>query len=159
MKAPSLVLSVAAAIAALLGSVGRPAAAEEACAGQAGPVKLNVEVVGLRDAKGQVAVTVYPDNPRRFLAPKGKLLRSRVPTKTPMTHSCFWLPAPAYYAVVIYHDANADSNFNRNAVGMPAEGFGFSNDAPARMGLPSFSSVRFKTVAGDNTIRIRMRYR
>lgn len=155
LKARSLVLSLACA--AILPWAG-PAAADDACAGKPGPVKLNVAVTGLRNDKGEVAVTVYPDIPSRFLAPKGKLLRVRTPTKLPVTHTCFWLPAPAAYAVAIYHDANSDHDFNRNVIGMPTEGYGFSNDAPARMGLPSFESVRFKTHAGDNDIRIRMRY-
>lgn len=154
MKVRSLLL--AAAVAAVAAS---PAAAQEACAGQPGPVKLSVEVTGVRAARGEVAVTVYPDNPRRFLAAKGKLARKRVTARAPVTHACFWLPAGGYYAVAIYHDSDGDRDFDRTVVGLPAEGFGFSNDAPTRTGLPAFETVRFRTRPGDNPIRIRMRYR
>ena len=76
----------------------------------------------------------------------------------PTTRACFNLPEAGTYAVVIYHDADGDSDFDRSAIGRPTEGFGFSNDAPARLGLPSFRSVRFAVTPGDNTIRIQTRY-
>lgn len=155
MKARSLGFAAV----ALTLAAARPAAAQEACARETGPVRLVVEVGGLRDARGQVAVTVYPDNPRRFLAPKGKLARKRVAARLPVSAVCFGLPQAGHYAVAVYHDSDGDRDFDRNAVGMPREGFGFSNDAPTRMSLPSFESVRFRTRPGENTIRIRMRYR
>ena len=37
-----------------------------------------VQVSGVSPAQGEVAVTLYPDDSRRFLAPKGKLARARV---------------------------------------------------------------------------------
>lgn len=135
-----------------------PLMAAEDCAGKPGQHRLTVQVKGVRAAKGEVAVTLYPDDSKRFLAPRGKLLRLRVKARTPVTETCFWLPQPGVYAIAVYHDANADQDFNRTAVGMPAEGFGFSNDAPATFGLPSFSSVRFSTKAGENAVAIQMRY-
>ena len=153
MKAVTVVLAVAAMA---LGSPGLARAAE-ACAGQqANSVKLSVEVRGVRGA-GEVAITVYPDDKRRFMAPRGKLLRVRVPATNPVTHACFWLP-PATYAVTVYHDANANHDFDRNAVGIPVEGFGFSNDAPARFGLPPYDKVRFKLPAEGRELPITMRY-
>jgi uncharacterized protein (DUF2141 family) len=149
-------LFVAALAGAWLGAT--PLLAAEDCAGKRGPTGLSVNVSGVRAPKGEVAVTIYPDDSRRFLAPRGKLLRQRVKAAMPTTSACFWLPEPGYYAVAIYHDANADSDFNRNAVGMPAEGFGFSNDAPARFGLPSFNAVRFRVKPGQSSVNIRMRY-
>src|SRR5262245_28925607 len=100
-----------------------PAVAAE-CVGEPGATKLMVHVSGLRSAKGMVAVTLYPDEPRRFLAPKGKLLRDRPPAKTPTTTACFYLPKPGHYAIAVYHDENGDRDFNRTIIGMPAEGFG-----------------------------------
>ena len=41
---------------------------------------------------------------------------------------------------------------------MPTEGFGFSNDAPTKFGVPSFDAVRFAAKAGENAMRIKMRY-
>jgi len=139
---------------------GAGANAAERCEGQAGAfsVKLNVETTNLRAAQGEVAVTVYPDDVRRFLARGGKLARVRSPAVLPVTRACFWLPA-GDYAVAVYHDADGDHDFARDGLGRPIEGYGFSNDAPARMGLPAFADVRFHLPPGGRTIRVKMRYR
>lgn len=128
------------------------------CAGEAGEgrIRVTVEATGVRDARGEVAFTVYPDQRARFLKRGTKLARVRTPAQAGVTSACFWL-APGAYPFAVYHDANGDRNFNRTLF-VPKEGYGFSNDAPATFGLPSFDKVRI-TVAGSNaTVRIRMRY-
>jgi uncharacterized protein (DUF2141 family) len=132
----------------------------EDCEGRAGgeAVKLTVDTSSLRAAQGEVAVTVYPDDSGRFLVSHGKLLRARVRAVLPVTGACFWLP-PGVYAVAVYHDQNANHDFDRDGLGRPIEGAGFSNNAPARFGLPAFSAVRFRLPAGGRTISLHMRYR
>lgn len=134
------------------------AAAADDCAGKDSGTRLSVQVSQLNSDAGEVTVTVYPSDARRFLAPRGKLLRVRVKTAAPMTRVCFNLPGPDVYAVAIYHDANGNHDFDRNRLGMPAEGYGFSNDAPTRFGVPSFDAVRFAVKAGENALRVKMRY-
>jgi uncharacterized protein (DUF2141 family) len=154
MKVVTVLL--AAAVVAVM-SQGVAHAAEE-CAGRpaADAAKLSVAVDGVRGA-GEVAITVYPDDRSRFLAPHGKLLRARVPAASPATHACFWLP-PGTYAIAVYHDANANHAFDRNALGRPTEAFGFSNDAPAHFALPPFDKVRFSLPAEGRSLAITLRY-
>lgn len=154
MKARTLPLFLAVAALCAAG----PALADD-CAGHAdgSAVKLTVQNVGLRKAEGQVAVTVYPDNPRMFMAPGRKVLRQRVKAALPVTTACFWL-APGTYAIAVYHDENGDKDFNRNLVGVPVEGFGFSNDAPTHFSLPAFDRVRFSLPPDGRTLKITMRY-
>jgi uncharacterized protein (DUF2141 family) len=147
----------AAALSCAFGLVAAPAVAAE-CAGEPSATKLTVQVSGLRSAKGLIAVTLYPDVQKRFLAPKGKLLRDRPPSKTPVTTACFWLPKPGHYVLAVYHDENGDKDFNRTIIGMPAEGFGFSNNPSTKTGLPSFKSVRFEAGPGESEQRITLRY-
>lgn len=147
-------------IAAAMGGAmlaGAPAQAADDCAGAKGGHTLSVKVTGVRAARGEVAVTIYPDDARRFLAPRGKLLRHRVKAEAPVTTACFWLPAPGTYAVAVYHDANGDHDFNRTGLA-PAEGYGFSNDAPATVGFPAFEKVRFRVNAGESVTAVRLRY-
>jgi len=139
-------------------ALASPALADDGCEGThtAGTAKLTVQVSGVRSARGEVAITVYPDDKRRFLAKGGKVARVRVPAASTV-RACLWLP-PASYAVAIYHDANGDRDFNRTLVGLPAEGFGFSNNPETKVGLPPLSAVRFKLPPGDGSIAIQMRY-
>lgn len=139
-------------------AISAPALAQD-CEGEAKPgyTTLAIEIANVKPTRGQVAVTVYPNDRKRFLAPGGKLLRQRVRATSPLTASCFYLPAGTY-AVAVYHDVNGNKDFDRTLAGMPAEGFGFSNDAPSRVGLPPLDAVRFRLKAGDPAIRINMRY-
>lgn len=57
-----------------------------------------------------------------------------------------------------YHDANANRDFDRNPVGLPVEGFAFSNDAPSKIGAPTFEAARFTARPGDTVLRVKMRY-
>lgn len=143
LLAGALVASAAPALAE--GCVGTPGA---------GAAKLIVEATEMHNAVGEVAFTIYPDDKSRFLAKGAKLARARVPASQP--RACFWLK-PGYYAIAQYHDENGDHSFNRT-LWAPKEGFGFSNDAPTSIGLPSFASARAPLPAGGTTIRMKMRY-
>ncbi|MES2884216.1 MAG: DUF2141 domain-containing protein [Pseudomonadota bacterium] len=134
------------------------AQAAAACDGSAAQARLTVRITGVANTKGNLTITVYPDDADRFLAKGGKLLRARVPVVVPLTESCFALPVAGSYAIAVYHDANNDHDFNRTFVGMPAEGYGFSNNPVTKLGLPGFKEVRFAAKAGDNPVYIKLTY-
>ncbi|MEI9964494.1 MAG: DUF2141 domain-containing protein [Caulobacteraceae bacterium] len=148
------------AVLALAAAGGAAVAAEEPeCLGPPGPSRLLVTIPNLGSSDGLIAATLYPDDSGRFLVHHGQLYVQHVKAEAPETRFCLWLPDEAgAYALVVYHDANGDHKFNRTKLGLPAEGYGLSNDPPTFLGLPTFSSVRFKTHAGDNPIQIRMHY-
>ena len=147
-----------AALAAAGGLAAAPAAAQEACTGTPSATRLFVTVENVRSAEGLIAVTLYPDDPRRFLARRGSLYVGRVPARAGTTRVCIHVPAPGTYALAVYHDADANRRFKRSALGLPVEGYGFSNDAPALFGLPSFRSVRLQVPRSGFETRVRMRY-
>ncbi len=125
-----------------------------ACDGEPSSVRLFIAVDKVSRAEGQVAATIYPDDPQRFLKHHGQLMVVRRPTEAPTTELCAWLPAAAHYEVAVYQDLNGDGRFNRTRLGLPAEPYGLSNDPPNLLGLPTFRSVRFSVHEGDNTIHI-----
>lgn len=132
---------------------------DKECVGRKSGVRLNVQVGALRSDAGSVVIVVYPGDPSRFLAPRGKVERARIKTSAPMSQACFWLPSASdAYAVMVYHDADGDGDFDRTPQGMPIEGYGFSNDAPTRFAFPAFDTVRFGVKPGETTIRIKVRY-
>ena len=124
----------------------------------AGP-RLRVAVSGARSAAGNVTITLYGPRREDFLARGGRLARQRIPLGgAAAVEACFAVSAPGDYAVAVYHDENGDRDFNRNAIGLPAEGYGFSNDAPTAFGLPDFDRVRFTLPPGGARLAIRLRY-
>jgi len=154
MKVRTAAIALAGAFA-----LATPAFANDGCEGDHTPTvaKLSVVVTNLRSSQGEVAITVYPDDKRRFLAKGGKLARIRAKAVAPTVRVCFWLPADNY-EIAIYHDANGDRNFNRTLVGLPAEGFGFSNDPETKVGLPPISAARFALPADGKTVTIPTHY-
>lgn len=59
------------------------------------------------------------------------------------------------YAIKLLHDENDNGKLDTNLVGMPTEGYGFSNNG-GRFGPASYADAHF-TVAGDTPITINIR--
>lgn len=65
--------------------------------------------------------------------------------------------APGRYAIALLHDENSNGKIDK-ALMIPKEGFGFSRDAPIRMGPPTFSAAAFDVADEDVSQPIKMRY-
>jgi uncharacterized protein (DUF2141 family) len=53
--------------------------------------------------------------------------------------------SPGTYALAVIQDEKMNGKLDTNWLGIPAEGYGFPNDAKDMLGLPSFSAARFPT--------------
>ena len=120
--------------------------------------RLHVLVTGAHRVAGNVTFTLYGDDPSRFLAHHGALLVLRETLTGSTAEACFAVSAPGTYAVAVYHDENDNHRFDRSLLGLPAEGYGFSNNVTPLFGLPSFDSVRMTVGAGDTRTSIKLLY-
>lgn len=108
--------------------------------------QLAVRVTGL-EAPGEIHLAVY-DDPRVFEGDRGDqggpqpgIIAGTIQPAGPESFtSTFELPT-GVYAVGIFHDLNGDGALSKNFLGMPKEPFGFSNNARARFGPPSFEEA------------------
>ena len=64
---------------------------------------------------------------------------------------------PGRYAVQIVHDENANETLDRNVLGVPKEGYGFSNNPASPFGPPSFDAAAI--AVGEETIQVRVALR
>ena len=62
------------------------------------------------------------------------------------------------YAAQAFHDEDDNGRLDRTLLGLPKEAMGFSNNAPMRMGPPSFDAASFKVGTEDRTIGFSLRY-
>ena len=158
----SLRTSSATVLFLLLASASPSAASAQpqaaACGGPPGAVRIYVNVDRVRSARGLIAVTVYGDNPKKFLAKRGALYVVRVPARAQRTRVCVHLPAPGVYGFGAYHDADGDRQFDRTGIGFPAEAYGFSNNPPMIVAIPSFSSVRLNVPRTGMWTTIKLKY-
>ncbi len=121
-------------------------------------VRLQINVSGMRTTKGRIVIAIYPDAQKGFLKGAYKLSEQRLPVALPVTHACFVVPAPGYYAVALFGDVNDNDHFDLTLIGTPAEGYGFSNNPHLVFGPPKIGKVRIPAQAGDNQIAVRMQY-
>ena len=124
----------------------------------AGSTALHVAVSGMRSNKGNITITIYPDDPAHFLDGKYKVARQEVPVILPVTTACFALPAQGFYAVALFHDENGNHHLDTNALGIPTECYGFSNNPTLYFGPPDLSRARISVPAGDAPVAITMKY-
>ena len=118
---------------------------------------LEIGVDHLRSAKGMVRVCLTAD-PANFpnCVDDARAIGRSVPATTHAL-KLEGLPRGAY-AVAVIHDENGNNKLD-TALGIPREGYGFSNDAAVRFGPPKFAAARFDLAPTDaNRQQIRMRY-
>lgn len=122
-------------------------------------MRLDVELIGLRNDHGQVRVSVFrgaagfPEDPERAFA------RAQAPIHGGRSDLHFGLVPAGAFAVAAHHDEDEDLRMATGFMGMPTEGYGFSRDAAGRFGPPSFEAASLELVAGQaSRVRIRMRY-
>lgn len=158
IRAAALALATAAAVAVPAAIAPAQAVAPANCKGNPSNTYINVSVEGLRSGSGLLAVTLYPDDARRFLVKKGSLKVARIAADAPVTRMCLFVPGPGTYAIAVYHDEDGSRKLNRNGLGLPREGYGFSNNPATVAGLPAFKSVRLRIPQSGLSTRIRMKY-
>ena len=61
------------------------------------------------------------------------------------------------YAIAVFHDTNSNSKLDTNFLGIPNEGYAFSNNVLGTFGPPDFEDASFK-LDGNKTVEIKMGY-
>jgi uncharacterized protein (DUF2141 family) len=163
MTLPRRLSAAVIACAAALTVSFAPAEAESAtpppgCTGKPSSTWITVVAENMRNSNGLLAITLYEDNPSKFLVRHGSLYVGRVDAVEGTTRGCIFVPKPGVYALALYHDENANRKFDRTGIGFPAEGYGFSNTPATLAGLPSFRSVRLNIPRSGLITRVEMKY-
>lgn len=113
-------------------------AADPACPG------IHVKVLDIRNSAGSVACALF-ESPQGFPV---EFLRSAtsvmvIKVRKSQARCDFEDIPPGTYALAVIHDENMDGKLGTNALGIPKEGYGFSNGAKAWLGAPSFEAASF----------------
>jgi uncharacterized protein (DUF2141 family) len=98
-------------------------------------LKLEVEVSGLRNNKGNVMIQLF-DSTEKVLVSQMNTIKGN--------KSDFLFDVPeGKYAVRYYHDENINGEMETNMFGKPTEGYGFSNNVTGKFGPPPFNKWLF----------------
>ncbi len=119
---------------------------------------IHVHIHGIRNAHGTVKAVLYGPNPQDFLVKGKKADKEREPAQEGAMTLCVAAPEKGQYAVVVYHDENANGKFDRNWIGLPTEGFGVSNNPALFLAPPSFKESAFEVNGELMNIQVEVKY-
>ncbi len=111
---------------------------------------LTVEIVTLESNKGVVIVDLLDTNEETVMDKTSEIKNN---TCTIVFNDL----EDGSYAVRYFHDENNNGELDTNFIGIPKEGFGFSNDAFGKFGPKKFKEWLFE-VSGDTKIRMTTSY-
>lgn len=101
-----------------------------------GKYKLTIKITGIREISGTIEIALY-NNEKSFPKEGKEYLTKSVPVKSKQMNCTFTVPA-GIYSVALYHDANGNKKCDKNLMGIPKEGFAFSNNVKPRFKAPKF---------------------
>lgn len=121
----------------------------------------NVEVIitGIRNSEGQMVLGVFRDD-ESFRKEQSylELRYSKKDVSTGEMKVQFTIP-PGIYGISILDDETGNGIMEFNFLGMPKEGFGFSDYYHTGLTLPRFDAFKFDLEEGQKkSVNIRIRY-
>ncbi len=131
---------------------------------------LTVRIEGARSAEGTLMIGVYDsifgfdralklyDQPDGFIRDRDRVAGAALRPVRGGGSLTFAGLTPGRYAVIVFHDANADGRMDKNLIGVPVEGYGFSNEARGFLSPPDFTDAAIEVAAPGVTARVRLSY-
>lgn len=126
-------------VALMLAKLAPDAASQPACPG------IHVKILNIQNSSGTVACALFeaPQGfPKDFLRMATNVMIIKI--RKDQARCDFEDIPPGTYAMAVIHDANMNGELDTDWLGIPTEGYGFSNDAQGLVGAPSFSAASFR---------------
>ena len=120
---------------------------------------IHVKILNIKNSTGTVACALFESPagfPIEYLRSATNIMVIKI-RKTQARCDFEDIP-PGTYAIAVIHDENMNGKLDTNALGIPTEGYGFSNDAKSVLGAPSFSAASFPYDGRDLDLTISLHY-
>ena len=127
--------------------------AQSSCSG------IQVKIPNIKNSTGTVACALFESSagfPTEFLHSATNITMIKI--RDTQARCNFLDIPPGTYALAVIHDENMDGKLGTNLLGVPTEGYGFSNGAKASMGAPSFEDASFSYDGKNLDLTIRLTY-
>ncbi len=117
-----------------------------------------IELGALENAKGSIQISLFA-NQDGFPDDWEKAFTSKTVAITPELKEIRLEDIPqGTYGIALIHDENENYELDTNFLGMPKEGYGFSNNARGRFGPPDFSDTIFTLDKESLVLNIEINY-
>jgi len=120
---------------------------------------IHVKILNIRNSTGTVACALFDSAegfPNDYLHMATNVMVIKI--RKDQARCDFEDIPPGTYAMAVVHDENMNGKLDTNWLGMPAEGYGFSNDAKGLLGPPSFSAASFKYDGQNIELTMKLHY-
>jgi len=114
------------------------AVAQSSCPG------IHVKILNIKNSTGTVACALFESAegfPTDYLREATNVMVIKI--RKDQARCDFEDIPPGTYAMAVVHDENMNGKLDTGFLGVPTEGYGFSNDARGVLGAPSFSAASF----------------
>lgn len=121
---------------------------------------LVIQFHNIRGETGNILISMY-DAPEQFpYQPKWKYMISKARLLEQDNQYLINKVNSGKYAIATFDDENCDTVMQKNFLGIPKEGYGFSNNPkPSFKGAPSFEDCTFAVAEGtENLVEIELQY-
>lgn len=102
-----------------------------------GQYSLEIEITGIKSNEGVIMLQLFDGNQKEAGHEKGIIKENKCVI-------IFKDLKPGKYAFRYFHDENLSGVMETNPMGIPTEGYGFSNNATGMFGPPSFDKWIFE---------------
>lgn len=113
-------------------------------------VSVTVKIQDIANDEGVAKVEIVDEKNKRVAA-------DNLAVKLGEAQVTFADLAPGKYAVRFFHDANRNEQLDKNKMGFPTEGYGFSNNVGV-FGPPKFKDLLFEVASGNTEVKIKAVY-
>jgi len=153
MRAPMVFRCVAWLVVLMFVNVPAVAPAQSPCPG------IHVKILNIRNSTGAVGCALFESPvgfPTDFLRSATNVMMMKI--RKTQARCDFEDISPGTYAIAVIHDENRNGKLETNWLGMPTEGYGFSNEAKGLVGAPSFSAASFAYDGRNMHLTISLHY-
>ncbi|MGE5285402.1 MAG: DUF2141 domain-containing protein [Actinomycetota bacterium] len=120
---------------------------------------IHVKILNIRNSTGTVDCALFESSsgfPTEFLRSARNVMVLKI--REAQARCDFENIPPGTYAIVVIHDENMNGKLDANWLGIPKEGYGFSNNAKDVDGAPLFSAASFPYDGQNLDLTISLHY-
>ncbi len=118
----------------------------------------NLKITGIRSTKGKIMIAVFKDNEgfdkmtpfKRFFFDKKQLAGGNMSVAIKLT--------PGTYGLSLLDDEDSNGKMEKNFIGLPKEGFGFSDFYLSGLKRPKYDDFKVELTKDQGTTNIKLRY-
>lgn len=102
---------------------------------------LTVNISNITTKKGQIEIGLF-NKEKNFLKNGAQFLKRKINVKGNKLNYTFENLPKGNYAIAVFHDENGNNKCDTNLIGIPLEGYGFSNNFKPKVSAPKFEQTK-----------------